>query len=170
MSAAETTVGLVPAGLVQAAEVHDPVAPASYAAWVLIVGLALVALIAGWLWWVFWYTRKRPFEDKGGRGDRYASLRTRTIASIAQAEARFREGETDLRTLHLDLNHIMREFANGRLRMDTSSLTVAEIAKIEGTDRLTTLLADYEEPAFAIDSDAEALAATTSARAVVEQW
>lgn len=160
----------LPGGLVGAAEVHDPVPPAAYAAWVPIVGGALLVLIGVWLWWVFWYTRSRPFDDKGGRRDRYATLRGRTIEDIARAEERYREGATDLRTLHLDLNHIMREFANGRMRMDTSSLTVAELARLEGTGRLTELLADYEEPAFAIDSDAEALAATSSARAVVEQW
>lgn len=165
MSAAESL-----AGVVSAVEINDPVAPAAYAVWVPIVGGALLALIVGWLWWVFWYTRPRPYDTKGGRGDRYATLRSRTLDDIAKAEARYREGESDLRTLHLDLNHVLREFANGRLRMDTSSLTVAEIARIEGTDRLTDLLTEYEEPAFAIDSDAEALSATTNARAVVEQW
>lgn len=155
---------------VWAVEVHDPVAPAAYATWVPIVGGALLVLIGGWLWWVLWYTRARPYEDKGGRGDRFSGLRQRTLADIAKAEDAYREGSTDLRTLHLDLNHIMREFANGRLRMDTSSLTVDEIAKIAGTDRLAALLSEYEEPAFAVDSDAEALAATTNARAVVEQW
>lgn len=153
-----------------AAEVHDPVAPAAYAAWVPIVGAALLLVIGGWLWWVFWYTRDRPYTETGGRSDRYASLRGKALEDIQRAEQRYRDGETDLRTLHLDLNHLMREFANGRLRMDTSSLTVAEIARLEGTDRLSALLEDYEEPAFAIDSDAEALAATSNARAVVEQW
>lgn len=157
-------------GVVGAVEVHDPVPPAAYSAWVPIVGGALLVLIGLWLWWVLWYTRKRPYDDKRDRGDRYSGLRARTLEDIARAEERYREGHTDLRTLHLDLNHIMREFANGRLRMDTSSLTVAELARIEGTDRLTALLAEYEEPAFAIDSDAEALAATSNARAVVEQW
>lgn len=155
---------------VWAVEVHDPVAPAAYSTWVPIVGGALLLVIGAWLWWVFWYTRERPFESKDGRGDRFSGLRQRTLADIARAEASYREGTTDLRTLHLDLNHILREFANGRLRMDTSSLTVGELARIEGTDRLTSLLAEYEEPAFAVDSDAEALAATTNARAVVEQW
>lgn len=155
---------------VLAAEVHDPVAPAAYSAWVPIVGGALLVLIGAWLWFVFWRTRNRPYDDTSDRRDRYAGLRGRTLEDIGRAEERYREGATDLRTLHLDLNHIMREFANGRMRMDTSSLTVAELARLAGTDRLTALLSEYEEPAFAIDTDAEALAATTSARAVVEQW
>jgi hypothetical protein len=154
---------------VWAAEVHDPVPPAAYSTWVPIVGVALLLVIGAWLFFVFWKTRERPYEETGRR-DRYATLRGTALDAITRAESRYREGETDLRTLHLDLNHLMREFANGRLRMDTSSLTVAEIARIEGSDRLHALLAEYQEPAFAIDSDAEALAATSSARAVVEQW
>ena len=54
--------------------------------------------------------------------------------------------------------------------MDASSLTVNELAQLEGTDRLTDLLSDYQEPAFAADSDAQALGATRSARAVISQW
>lgn len=158
-------------GSVGAVEVHDPVAPAAYAVWVPIVGGALLVLITAWLVWVFWFTRERPYDGKdGGRRDRWSGLRATSLADIEQAESRYREGEVDLRTLHLDLNHIMREFANGRLRMDTSSLTTAEIASLEGSDRLGRLLSEYEEPAFAIDSDAEALAATTNAKEVVRQW
>src|SRR5690625_3436905 len=115
-------------------------------------------------------TRKRPARDESGRGDAYASLRTSSLKEVDAAETRYREGEADLRNLHLDLNHILREFASGRLRMDASSLTVGELATLEGTDRLTDLLADYQEPAFAADSDAQALAATQHARAVISQW
>lgn len=167
---ADSFLSPAPAGRVSAVQIHDPVDPAAYSLWVPVVGAVLLVLIVGWLAWVFWYTRKRPFTEEKGRGDRFEDLRAGSLADIASAEERYRSGEADLRALHLDLNHIMREFANGRLRMDTSSLTVAELTKLEGTDRLTRLLADYEEPAFAIDSDAEALAATRNARAVVEQW
>ena len=159
-----------PAGPVLTAPINEPVPPAAYSTWVWIVGLVLLALIGAWYWFVFYHTRKRPAEDAGGRGDRYASLRTSSLAEVDAAETRYREGESDLRNLHLDLNHILREFAGGRLRMDASSLTVNELAQLEGTDRLTDLLTDYQEPAFAADSDAQALGATRSARAVISQW
>ncbi|WP_159618296.1 hypothetical protein [Ruania rhizosphaerae] len=160
----------VPSAALVAAPINDPVAPAAYSAWVWIVGIVLLALIGAWFWFVFYNTRKRPYEEDEGARDRYATLRTTMLEQVDAAEARYREGESDLRTLHLDLNHILREFANGRMRMDTSSLTVREIARLEGTDRLVALLSEYEEPAFAIDSDAEALSATDSARAVVREW
>lgn len=156
---------------VQAAEINEPVDPMSFAPWVLIVGIALLVLIGGWYLFVFRFTRERPATalDRGRR-DRWSSLRRTALDEVDAAEERYREGESDLRALHLDLNHILRNFAGGRLRMDTSSLTTGELARLEGTDRLTALLSDYEEPAFAADSDAEALSATNDARAVLREW
>jgi hypothetical protein len=157
--------------VIGAAPINEPVDPASFSLWVWIVGAALLVLIAAWYWWVFYFTRERSAKDAdGGRRDQYSGLRKETLDEVDAAEARYREGESDLRTLHLDLNHILREFANGRLRMDTSSLTVGEIATLEGTDRLSMLLQDYQEPAFASDSDAEALSATEDARGVIREW
>ena len=154
-----------------AVEINDPVDPMAFAPWVLIVGIALLVLIGLWYLFVFRYTRERPASDEDkGRRDRWSSLRTSALEEVDAAEERYRDGESDLRSLHLDLNHILRTFSGGRLQMDTSSLTVGELATLEGTDRLTTLLSDYEEPAFAADSDAEALAATNEARAVVREW
>src|SRR5690625_5108238 len=120
---------------------------------------------------MFWHTRERPAaEETSGRRDKWASARAAALTEVDTAEERYRSGESDLRALHLDLNHIMRNFADGRLRMDTSSLTVRGLATLEGTDRLTELLSEYEEPAFAIDSDAEALPACNGARAVINEW
>ena len=158
-------------GAIAAVPVHDPVDPASFAPWVLIVGIALVVAIAAWYAFLFWHTRTRPADSESrGRRDQWATLRTTTLEEVDAAEERYREGTSDLRALHLDLNHILRTFAKGRLGIDTSSMTVNELATLEGTDRLTTLLADHEEPAFAIDSDAEALTAANNAREVIAQW
>lgn len=152
-------------------EINDPVDPMAFAPWVLIVGIALLVLIGLWYLFVFRFTRERPAADEDkGRRDRWSSLRASALEEVDTAEERYRDGEADLRALHLDLNHILRTFAGGRLQMDTSSLTVGELATLEGTDRLTVLLSDYEEPAFAAGSDAEALAATNEARAVVREW
>lgn len=159
------------AGELTAVEIHDPVPPQPFAYWVWIVGLVLLVLIALWYVFVFRNTRERSAtSESSGRRDRWSSLRATALEQVDAAEERYREGESDLRALHLDLNHILRTFANGRLNMDTSSLTVGELARLEGTDRLTTLMREYEEPAFAIDSDAEALSAAHDARGVISQW
>lgn len=153
-----------------AAPINEPVPPADYSTWVWVLGLVLLVLIAAWYWFVFHHTRRRPAPTGGTGTDRFASVRTAALEQVDAAEGRYREGESTMRGLHLDLNHILREFASGRLRMDASSLTVHELARLEGTDRLVGLLQEYQEPAFAADSDAQALAATQNARAVISQW
>lgn len=168
MSAAEHA--LATGAPLLAAPINDPVPPVAYSSWVWVLGLVLLVLIAAWYWFVFHHTRRRPAPVGGSGNDRFASLRTSSLAEVDAAENRYREGETTMRGLHLDLNHILRDFAGGRLRMDASSLTVHELARLEGTDRLVGLLQEYQEPAFAADSDAHALAATQNARAVISQW
>ena len=153
-----------------AAPINEPIPPVDYSAWVWVLGLVLLVLIGAWYWFVFHHTRRRPAPTGGTGTDRFASVRTAALEQVDAAEGRYREGESTMRGLHLDLNHILREFASGRLRMDASSLTVHELARLEGTDRLVGLLQEYQEPAFAADSDAQALAATQNARAVISQW
>lgn len=153
-----------------AAPINEPVPPVAYSTWMWVLGLVLVVLIGAWYWFVFHHTRRRPAPAGGTGTDRFASIRTAALSEIEAAESRYRDGETSMRGLHLDLNHILRDFAGGRLRMDASALTVHELARLEGTDRLVGLLEEYQEPAFAADSDAQALSATHSARAVINQW
>lgn len=153
-----------------AVEIHEPVDPAGYSTWVWVVGLALLVAVIAWYAWVFWWTRRRPAPDPAEDPARVATLRERSLAEVDEAEQRFRDGDCDLRALTLDLNRIMRTFSTGRLGVDTTSLTVSEIAELDGTARLADLLRDYEEPAFAYDSDAEALAATAQARQVISAW
>ncbi|MPV50589.1 DUF4381 family protein [Pseudactinotalea sp. HY160] len=153
-----------------AVDIHEPVIPASYSTWVWVVGLALVVAVAAWYGWVLWWTRRRPAPDPHADPAQWTSLRATTLARVDEAEQRFRDGESDLRGLALGLNRIMREFSTARLGQDTTSLTVSEIADLDGTDRLAGLLRGYEEPAFAFDSDAEALTATGRAREVIAAW
>lgn len=151
-----------------ATPIHEPIPPAAYATWVWVVGLALVAAIGAWYWWVLRSTRPRPAPDLPD--SHWTSLRDTTLRKVAVAEEQYRGGHVDLRALHLELNTILREFAGERLGRDAMWMTAAEIARFEGTDRISELLADYEEPAFAYDSDAQAMAATAKAREVISTW
>lgn len=154
---------------IMAVPIHDPAAPHPYAPWVLVVGIVLLLLVGGWLAWVFWYTRKRPAPDPVS-ADNYQTLRGECIAMVDDAQERYRTGEADLRALHLDLNHIIRDFISRRFDVDVSSLTAEEIGRLDDVGRLGDLLAEYVEPSFAHESDARALAATTKAREVMAQW
>ena len=150
------------------APIHDPVPPAAYSTWVWIVGLALLAAIAVWYWWVRRSTRPRPAPDLPD--SHWVSLRETTLGKVEAAEAQYRNGNASLRELHLELNTILREFATERLGRDAMWMTAGELAEFEGTDRVSHLLADYEEPAFSYDTDAQAMAATARAREVISTW
>lgn len=153
---------------VLATPIHEPVPPAAYSTWVWVVGLALIAGIAAWYWWVLRHTRPRPAPDLPD--SHWTSLREKTLAKVETAEEQYRSGNVDLRALHLELNTILREFATERLGRDAMWMTAGELAEFEGTDRVSHLLADYEEPAFSYDTDAQAMAATARAREVISTW
>ncbi|ACQ82200.1 hypothetical protein Bcav_3959 [Beutenbergia cavernae DSM 12333] len=150
----------------------DPVPPSQYSWWVWTIGLVLLALIAAWYVFVFRSTRPRPADgEEGRRGhDPYEALRAEYLAEVEEAYERYQGGTSDLRGLHLDYNHIMRQFASERVGVDASSLTVTELGRLEHSDSLVALLEDYQEPAFATSSDAQALTATEQAREVIRTW
>lgn len=151
-----------------ATPIHDPVPPIAYSTWVWVVGFALLAAIVLWYLWVRRHTRLRPAPDLPQ--SHWSSLREGALTKIELAEQQYRDGHADLRGLHLELNTTLREFATGRLGRDAMWMTVEELSTLEGTDRLTDLLSDYQEPAFAYDSDAQAMLATSRAREVISQW
>lgn len=148
----------------------DPQPPAQYSWWVWGIGLALLALIAAWYWWVARSTRARSIEERHGKGDRYAALRAEHLADVDEAYGRYSSGESDLRELHLDLNHVIRQFASQRAGIDVSSLTVKELGRLEHGTAIQELLDDYQEPAFAAASDGQAATAADQAREVIRTW
>lgn len=151
-----------------ATPIHEPIPPIAYSTWVWVVGLALLAAIGAWYWFVHRITRPRPAPDLPA--SHWASLRQRTIEKVDLAEEQYRNGHVDLRDLHLELNTILREYATERLGRDAMWMTAAELARFEGTDRVSHLLAEFEEPAFSHDSDAQAMAATAATREVITTW
>ena len=167
MSAAESlTNAVLPVLAVPA----DPQPPAQYSWWVWGIGLALIAIVAAWYWWVTWSTRPRTIEERLGKTDPFATLRAEHLAAVDEAYERYSEGESDLRTLHLDLNHLIRQFASERAGIDVSSLTVSELGRLEHGGTIQDLLDDYQEPAFAIASDSQAITAADQAREVIRTW
>lgn len=151
-----------------ATPIHEPIPPAAYSTWVWIVGIALLVAVALWYWWVLRSTRPRPAPDLPE--SHWASLREGTLRRVDHAEEQYRTGNADLRSLHLELNTILREFATERLGQDAMWMTSGEIARFEGSAQVADLLASFEEPAFAHDTDAQAFAATARTRDVIATW
>ncbi|KAE8762749.1 hypothetical protein [Georgenia thermotolerans] len=141
--------------------------PEAYAWWVPALGAALLLLAGAWALLVRGLTRPpRPVPPPPpGPG-----LRPRYVAEVDRLYAGYRAGALDLRGLHLALARTMREFASERLGTDVRSWTRAEVAGHDPTRRVGHLLARWEEPSFAPDSDAEAGAAAAAAREVVATW
>ncbi|GMA32790.1 hypothetical protein [Litorihabitans aurantiacus] len=148
----------------------DPQPPAQYSWWVWGLALLLIALVAAWYWWVVWSTRARTVQARRSRTDVYAAIRTEQLAAVDAAYGRYTSGESDLRTLHLDLNHTIRQFATQRAGIDVSSLTVRELGRLEHGGAIQELLEDYQEPAFAAASDNHAEHAADQAREVIRTW
>lgn len=155
-------------GDIRAVPIHDPFPPAAYSTWVWVTGLALIAGIIAWYWWVGRHTRPRPAPDMPE--SHWVSLRKKALGRIDHVEGQYRAGNTDLRSLHLELNTILRQFATERLGRDAMWMTAAEIGEFQGGRPVADLLARFEEPAFAFDSDAQAMAGTASAREVISTW
>lgn len=162
MSTAELSSSLL------ATPIHEPMPPAPYSTWVWIVGLALIAAIIAWFWWVRRSTRPRPAPDMPE--SHWTTLRRATLARIDHVEAEYRSGHTDLRALHLELNTILREYATERLERDAMWMTAAEIGLFDGARPVADLLARFEEPSFSFDTTAQALAGTQQAREVIGTW
>lgn len=148
----------------------DPQPPAQYSWWVWGIGVLLIVLVAAWYWWVVWTTRPKTIEARRSRTDSYAAIRAEHLAAVDEAYARYTDGESDLRALHLDLNHTIRQFATQRAGVDVSSLTVRELGRLEHGGAIQELLDDYQEPAFAAASDGQALSASEQAREVIRTW
>jgi len=151
-----------------AAPIHAPSPPVAYSTWVWVGGLALIAGILAWYWWVMRHTRPRPAPDLPA--SHWASVRQEALNKIDSVESEFRNGHLDLRALHLELNTILREYATERLDRDAMWMSASEIAEFDGAKQASELLAAFEEPSFAYDTDAEALAGVHELRGVVQSW
>lgn len=168
--------------------------PVLMPAWMLIVAVVGLILALVWILRAFLVTRRDTGRQVGdipmapGRRSQWA-IRVDEVAE------RYRNGEIDLRGLHLELASVVRGFATARSGEDLSSATVREILDMADTtgprsieERLRIvlsrrrpldanplghvgeLLAVWEQPSFDRDSQAAADAAVKHAQEVVRRW
>lgn len=150
------------------APIHEPIPPTPYSHWVWVSGVALVVAIIAWYWWVRHHTRPRPAPDLPQ--SHWVSLREKTLKKVDEVETRYRNGHVDLRELHLELNTILRVYATERLGQDAMWMSALEIKTFPGAQAAAQVLSDFEEPAFAYDTDAQALAGVEELRKVIHTW
>lgn len=159
-------------------ELNDPVL---YSWWVTVGGIALLAAGIAYLVWAVRSTRRRPADVppppppvrrlQPGR-DPFAGVRPVYLAKVDALEQRFLAGTLDARALHLELSAVVREFATVRRGVDASVLTLAELHRVRGAERLAGLIATYYRPAFARHGTVGASPeqAVGGARWVISQW
>ncbi|MPV38885.1 hypothetical protein [Georgenia subflava] len=151
----------------------DVLPPEAYTWWVPVLGLVLLLLVAAWYVFVHRWTDPARVARRRSRreapGPMTPSMRQRYAAEVDQHFERY-EREHDLRALHLELARTMREFASERIGTDVRAWTRGDIAGYDPTRRVGDLLSHWEEPSFAVRSDAEAAASAAHAKEVVAQW
>ncbi len=162
--------------------------------WMPVVAVIAVLIVAAWLIGTLIGTRP---DTSHAVGDIPMAPEERRgwIETVEAAAARYREGTTDLRALHLELAAALRGFASERSGEDLESATVREILDMADTagprsidERLRLvdrgrrpldtnplghvgeLLYVWEQPSFDRDPAAAAEEAISLARQVVTRW
>ena len=170
MRAAEVLAGAV----VAAAELNEPV---TFSWWWDLVAAAAVLLVIGWIVAVLVLTRRRTPEPDleallGPYGDRFATVRPLYLEQVDAVERRYRDGELDVRGLHLALSAVVRDFATVRRGVDARVLTLSDLRRLDGARHLAGLIETYYRPAFAQGGAPEIHPEQSihGARTVISQW
>ncbi|WP_125775489.1 hypothetical protein [Antribacter gilvus] len=161
--------------------------PVGYSGWWTAAGLGLILLSLALVAAVIWFTRASAAEKEaqrfavppaaGGRHhlDPHAGIRDKYTRTLSELRQRYESGELDRRAVHHALAREMRAFAAERLDRDVSTLTLAQIAELDGAKKLTDLISRYYRPEFAEDDDPSVrrMKVDTSfdrAQEVVREW
>ncbi len=146
----------------------DTIGPLLYTWWVPTLGVLAIALAGLLLWFAL-----RPPRQKGGRRQtnaQAASSRATARSRVEEEYARFESGEIDLRTFHLQVAAIVREFGSARMGRDLTAMTRSEVEVAYPRGGVGILLKRCEQPSFSRDSRAEARATLSQVIEVIDRW
>lgn len=150
--------------------------PYQYQGWLLyaIVGVLLLALIAGWYVFVVRFTARRlPPEARLALRGRPAvdlpSLRARYLGLIDDVAVASDRGQLDERAVHSRLSLLLRFFVHETDGVDTHVMTLADLRETE-LPRLTGAVEQFYPPAFQRLHPGDPARALETAREVVRTW
>ena len=134
--------------------------------WMLVTAVIIGLVVCAWLIGTLISTR-RDSSRQAGDVPMAPEDRQNWLTAVEDAAARYRDGSTDLRGLHLELatagprsvEERMRLVRRGGRPLDTNPL-----------GHVGELLYVWEQPSFDRDTDAAAEEAVTLAREVVTRW
>ena len=149
--------------------------PVGYPAWMWIVPVVLLLVVAAWFVWMHWWLRRKAAapeqrDQRGPEGDELERLRASFLAQLEELSVAHAAGELDLREVHLRINHLLRDFATARGTVNARPLTARELALMRTTQPLANALEEAQEPAFAPATSKGADAALATAAEVVRTW
>ncbi|WP_026426952.1 hypothetical protein [Actinomyces slackii] len=172
----------------------QPAPPVLMPAWLLVIAVVGLMIVAAWLARTLLVTR-RDVSTEVGDIPMAPGERRQWADRIEGVASRWRSGELDLRALHLELAALMRGFAEARSGQEITTATVTEILAMADTtgpssvtQRLSQvrrarrplddnplghvgeLLAIWEQPSFDREPEAAAQEALDRAEEVVNRW
>lgn len=149
--------------------VDDAFGPVLYSWWVPTLGLVLLVAAGVWLWLVLRKPKQRPLNPVQTAAQAERSRNT-AMGRIDEEYRRFEAGEIDLRTFHLRVAAIVREFGSQRMGRDLTSMSRGEVEKAYPRGGVGVLLRRCEQPSFSRDSKAEARATMNQVSEVIAKW
>lgn len=153
--------------------------PTGYGGWWIPVAIVLIVIVAAWLVWVMRPARKPhnvpvapPVPQPMQARHTIESIRHACLVRINEIDQRFQTGKLDARGLHTELSTVVRDFATVRLGIDATTMTLADICALTGTQPLAMLIQSYYLPEFSLDGPqaSSPMQALAGARQVVSQW
>lgn len=148
--------------------------PIGYSWWVWAVGVALLALVAAWYLWLFWWTRHRPGpspeQARPVSSSTLSAQREAHLARVDAAHASYVAGETDVRALYLEMNRILRDFASLRTGVNAKPLTASELLRLRQGDLVAGVVALQNVPAFAASSGPDVDEGVARAKEIIGSW
>lgn len=146
--------------------------PESYHGGWLVLGCALLVVIAGWYGWVFWTTRAvRPPDSPPPPPADLTQLRAHYVKRIADVERRADAGELDVRGVHQELSVVVRQFVHEASGSRAHVMTLAGLRDGDQRHgRLAPVIESYYPPAFMAGSMGDIARAITAARQLVDTW
>lgn len=143
--------------------------PLLYSPWLLWLGLAMIALVAGWFLFVFLNTRRPEVQEELLPASDLNGLRKDFLERINRVAAEAQSGRLPARQAHQELSLLVRMFVQHATGVAAPRMTLAELQE-KGPPPLATAIARIYPGEFAAYPQESPATAAETAREVVRSW
>jgi hypothetical protein len=140
----------------------------------LLIGLAILLLIAAWYGLVFWLSRRKKLKSLDGlkrlaAGWELNRLKAKYLQLIEELYQRYQRKEITLRELHIELSMLVRSFVQEASFFPAPFLTLSDLRN-SSFPKLAQLIATYYPAEFAAIENGDAASSVQAAKGLVQQW